>query len=114
MFNGEITADTWYSPFIRRYITQYTLTPPDLDPQSFNLHYLRATTYLSQGRHQLALSDFSRLLQLKPDFHQAHLQRARILTKEGEFEEAQDELKGWSDSEKGKKDDEAKDLVSLA
>lgn len=54
------------------------------------------------------------MLQLKPDFHQAHLQRARILAKEGEFEEAQDELKGWLDSEKGKKDDEAKDLVSLA
>jgi DnaJ family protein C protein 3 len=84
----------------------------DLDPTSFNLHYLRATTYLSQGRHQLALTDFTKLLQLKPDFHQAHLQRARILAKEGDFEQAQKELGVWLKTDKGKGDEEAKELVS--
>lgn len=86
--------------------------PPDLDPTSFNLHYLRATTYLSLGRHPQALTDFSTLLVLKPDFHQARLQRGRILAKEGEFEEARREVGGWLGSEKGRGDEEGEELVS--
>jgi DnaJ family protein C protein 3 len=71
---------------------------------------LRATTYLSQGRHAQALSDFSTLLTLKPDFYTAHLQRSRILSKEGQFSQALEALGKWLQSPKGKADGESKEL----
>jgi hypothetical protein len=58
------------------------------------------------------LTDFSTLLALKPDFHQARLQRGRILAKEGEFGEARVEVEGWLASDKGRGDEEGVELVS--
>lgn len=93
----------------------------ELDPQSFNLQYLLATTHLQQGKHSQALSSFSKLLELKPDFIQAHLQKAKILTKDGSFEAAKKEVqeflkgmkgKGEVDAKLAKDRDDAKDLVS--
>ncbi|KAJ9113203.1 hypothetical protein QFC22_006042 [Naganishia vaughanmartiniae] len=76
----------------------------ELDPQSFNLHYLLATTQLHQGKHSQALASFSKLLELKPEFIQAHFQRAKILAKDGSLESAKKEvqefLKGLTAKEK--------------
>ncbi|KAI5449980.1 hypothetical protein NCC49_003871 [Naganishia albida] len=92
----------------------------ELDPQSFNLQYLLATTHLQQGKHSQALSSFSKLLELKPDFIQAHLQKAKILTKDGSFEAAKKEVqeflkgmkgKGEVDAKLAKDRDDAKDLL---
>lgn len=94
----------------------------ELDPQSFNLQYLLATTHLQQGKHSQALSSFSKLLELKPDFIQAHLQKAKILTKDGSFEAAKKEVQEFLKGMKGKgevepklaKDrDDANELVCL-
>jgi DnaJ family protein C protein 3 len=71
-------------------------------------YYKRATAYLSLGRHSAALDDFDRILQLNPAFAQAHLQRSKILAKEGEFDKAQSELKAYG---KSKQDPEADLLV---
>lgn len=80
----------------------------DLDPSSYVNYYKRATAYLSLGRHSAALDDFDRILQLNPAFVQAHLQKAKILAKEGDFSAAQSELQAYG---KSKKDVEAEELV---
>lgn len=76
----------------------------ELDPHSFNLQYLLATTQLHQGKHSQALASFSKLLELKPEFIQAHFQRAKILAKDGSLEDAKKEvqefLKGLKAKEK--------------
>lgn len=58
-------------------------------------YFKRATAYLSLGRHHAAVDDFSTLLDLKPDFDNAFLQRARIYTKEGNFDLALQDLKTY-------------------
>lgn len=72
-------------------------------------YYKRATAYLSLGRSTSALDDFERILQLNPSFSQAHYQKAKILAKEGDFHEADKELKAFG---KLKIDPEAEELVS--
>lgn len=71
-------------------------------------YYKRATAYLSLGRSSAALDDFDRILQLNPAFVQAHYQKAKVLAREGEFEEAGRELKAFG---KSKTDAEAATLV---
>ncbi|GFZ49009.1 hypothetical protein JCM24511_06758 [Saitozyma sp. JCM 24511] len=80
----------------------------DLDPSSYVNYYKRATAYLSLGRHSAALDDFDRILQLNSAFVQAHLQKAKILAKEGDFSAAQSELQAYG---KSKKDVEAEELA---
>ncbi|KAK4685242.1 hypothetical protein P7C73_g4911, partial [Tremellales sp. Uapishka_1] len=82
---------------------------PDLEPSSYINYYKRATAYLSLGRHSSALDDFDSILRLNPSFAQAHLQKAKILAKEGQFEKAQAELKAFG---KTKSDPEATELAS--
>lgn len=81
----------------------------ELDPHSFNLQYLLATTQLHQGKHSQALASFSKLLELKPEFIQAHFQRAKILAKDGSLEDAKKEvqefLKGLKAKEKQGEED---------
>ncbi|KAK1926612.1 putative Co-chaperone [Papiliotrema laurentii] len=79
----------------------------ELDPSSYVNYYKRATVYLSLGKHSAALDDFDAILRLNPGFAQAHWQKAKILAKEGRFDEAQAELKQYS---KSKVDSEAEDL----
>ncbi|WWC67535.1 uncharacterized protein I206_101444 [Kwoniella pini CBS 10737] len=80
----------------------------DLDPSSYANYYKRATAYLSAGRHSAALDDFDKILEINPAFAQAHLQKAKILAKEGEFEKAQSELKAYG---KSKVDTESEELA---
>ena len=81
----------------------------DLEPSSYVNYYKRATAYLSLGRSSSALDDFERILQLNPAFAQAHYQKAKILAKEGDFDQAGRELKAFG---KSKSDPEAEELVS--
>jgi len=64
---------------------------------------------LSLGRSSSALDDFERIVQLNPAFAQAHYQKAKILAKEGDFDQAGKELKAFG---KSKSDPEAEELVS--
>lgn len=41
---------------------------------------------MSLGRNNAALEDFTKILSIKPDFHQALLQRAKIYAKEGNLD----------------------------
>lgn len=40
----------------------------DADPNSYMSYYRRATVYLATGKFKPALQDFSRVIELKPDF----------------------------------------------
>lgn len=51
-------------------------------------YYKRATVLLAMGRFRSALHDLNKVIELKPDFTSARMQRANVLTKQGLFEEA--------------------------
>ncbi|WWD21936.1 hypothetical protein CI109_106424 [Kwoniella shandongensis] len=86
----------------------------DLDPNSYVNYYKRATAYLSMGRHGAALDDFDQILKINPAFAQAHLQKAKILAKEGEFEKSKSELKAYGKSKKDVESDELLESVDVA
>ncbi|KAI9247441.1 hypothetical protein BDA99DRAFT_525928 [Phascolomyces articulosus] len=65
------------------------------DPDNYLSYYKRATAYLSLGRNNAAADDFSKILDLKPDFDQALMQRARIYVKEGDFSLAKMDLEKY-------------------
>lgn len=67
---------------------------------------------MSLGRHQQALQDLEALLKLKPDYHAAHLLKAKLYAKEGSFEEGEKEVNIWL--KHNKNDQEGKELVSTA
>lgn len=62
------------------------------EPDNYLTYFKRATAYLSLGRNNAAADDFSTILNLKPDFDKALMQRARIYVKEGDFESAIEDL----------------------
>ncbi|KAI8595539.1 hypothetical protein EDD21DRAFT_37184 [Dissophora ornata] len=64
----------------------------DRDPSNYLTYFKRAATYLTLGRNNQALADFSTILKLKPDFGQALLQRGKLYTKSGDFIKAKEDL----------------------
>jgi DnaJ family protein C protein 3 len=62
------------------------------------------------GRNNAAAEDFTTILNLKPDFDKALIQRARIYVKEGNFELAIADLKSFLSNNSN--DKEAEKLVS--
>jgi DnaJ family protein C protein 3 len=73
-------------------------------------YYKRATAYLSLGRNNAAADDFTTILNLKPDFDKALLQRARIYVKEGNFQLALNDLIKYLKT--NPKDEETEKLVN--
>jgi len=55
-------------------------------------YYKRATVFMALSRSRPALTDLDRVIELKPDFVQARVQRGSILTKMGRLDEAHIEL----------------------
>lgn len=65
-------------------------------PADYLLYYKRATAYYSLSRHQAALSDFDKVLELTSDsFDKAYLMKARILAKDGRWTEAREAIKKY-------------------
>lgn len=58
------------------------------DPSNYLTLFKRGATYLSLGRPSQASADFDAVLQLKPDFEAALLQRARLRAKAGNWDAA--------------------------
>ncbi|KAE8265395.1 hypothetical protein A4X09_0g6658 [Tilletia walkeri] len=71
------------------------------DPSHWLTYYRRATALLSVGRSSAALDDFDTLLKLNPSFSKARLEKARVLAKDGQLDEAQSELKHFFKLAKG-------------
>ncbi|CAL8268138.1 unnamed protein product [Lota lota] len=65
----------------------------DGDPQNYMSYYRRATVYLAMGKSKSALPDLSRVIELKPDFTSARLQRGNLLLKQGSLDEAESDFK---------------------
>lgn len=66
-----------------------------MEPDNYITYFKRATTYLTLGRNNAAVDDFSKILCLKPDFDKALLQRARIYVKDGNFDLAVQDLEKY-------------------
>lgn len=60
----------------------------ELDSTSYSNYYKRATAYISLGRNGAAIDDLDRIVELNPAFVQAHLQKGRVLAKDGDFARA--------------------------
>ncbi|KAI9738208.1 MAG: hypothetical protein M1834_008706 [Cirrosporium novae-zelandiae] len=58
------------------------------DPSNYLSIFQRGAAYLSLGKNSKASEDFDRALKIKPDFEGALLQRARIKSKNGEWDAA--------------------------
>ena len=75
--NGETNdALTYYDVAISR------------DPNNYLTYFKRGATYLSLGRTAQAQEDFDKVLSIKPGFEGALLQRAKIKSKNGEWDAA--------------------------
>lgn len=74
-----------------------------VDPDNYLSYYRRATAALSLGRSGSALADFDKINLMNPKFPQAHLQKAKLLTKDGRLDRAKESLNHYM---KLKKDDE--------
>ena len=59
------------------------------DPNNYLTYYKRGTVYLALGKAKFALLDLDRVLELKPDFTSARLQRGNVLLKQAQFEKAE-------------------------
>lgn len=58
------------------------------DPSNYLTYYKRGTVYFALGKAKFAITDFSKVLDLKPDFIAAKLQRANVNMKLGLLTEA--------------------------
>ena len=63
------------------------------DNRNYMTYFRRATTYLAMSRHSAALSDFDKVLSLKPDFSAAILQRGKVMASLGRWDAALEDLK---------------------
>ncbi|ETN62741.1 Tetratricopeptide repeat protein [Anopheles darlingi] len=62
------------------------------DPSNYLTYFKRGTVYFALGKAKFAVSDFSRVLELKPDFTAARAQRASVFLKMGDFDNAETDL----------------------
>lgn len=60
----------------------------DGDPYNYLTYYRRATVYLALGKSRSALPDLNKVLELRPDFTAARVQRGNVLLKQGLLQEA--------------------------
>ncbi|GJJ08015.1 hypothetical protein Clacol_002222 [Clathrus columnatus] len=69
----------------------------DLSPASYLLYFKRATAQLSLNRHDSALADFDKVLELTGgNFDKAYFSKGKIFAKEGKWAEAKKMLKSYT------------------
>lgn len=59
------------------------------DPNNYLTYFKRGTVYLALGKAKNAISDFDRVLEIKPDFIAARVSRGNIHLKQGSYDLAQ-------------------------
>ncbi|XP_063069395.1 dnaJ homolog subfamily C member 3a [Engraulis encrasicolus] len=77
----------------------------DGDPRNYMAYYRRATVYFAMGKSKSALPDLSKVIELKPDFTAAVLQRGNLLLKQGKLDEAEVDFKRVLNSNPNDKDE---------
>lgn len=86
------------------------------DPSNYITLFQRGAAFLSIGKNSQASDDFNRVLELKPDFEGALLQRSRLQARSAHWKEALQDLEraGKKTSEEYKELEEARDAAGLA
>jgi DnaJ family protein C protein 3 len=69
------------------------------DPNNYLTYFKRGATYLSLGRTVQATHDFDKVLEIKPGFEGALVQRAKIKAKNGEWDAAKKDFITHGNSE---------------
>lgn len=62
------------------------------DSSNYLTYFKRGTVYFALGKAKFALADFTKVLELKPDFTAARVQRGTVHLKLGEYDEAEIDL----------------------
>lgn len=62
------------------------------DPDNYLTYYKRGTVYLALGKAKFAINDFSKVLELRPDFTAARIQKGHVHMKLGEYDQAQQDF----------------------
>ncbi|KAK2144538.1 hypothetical protein LSH36_748g01016 [Paralvinella palmiformis] len=63
------------------------------DPNNYMTYFRRATVYLALGKSKSALPDLDKVIELKPDFNSARLQRANVKLKQGQLDDAEEDYR---------------------
>jgi DnaJ family protein C protein 3 len=85
------------------------------DPQNYLTYFKRGATYLSLGRTIQATHDFDKVLEIKPGFEGALVQRAKIRAKNGEWDAANKDFIAHGNSAEDLAElEEAKGAATLA
>ncbi|KAJ5633022.1 hypothetical protein N7490_009361 [Penicillium lividum] len=86
------------------------------DPTNYITIFQRGAAYLSIGKNPQASEDFNRVLELKPDFEGALLQRSRLRARNAHWKEALQDLEraGKKSSSEYTELEEARDAAGLA
>ncbi|VDD85873.1 unnamed protein product [Enterobius vermicularis] len=71
------------------------------DPTNYQSYYRRATVYLAMGKSKAAVPDLDRVIELKPDFIMARVQRGNVLLKQGHLDEAEADFKAAANGGSG-------------
>ncbi|KAI9373212.1 hypothetical protein BJX61DRAFT_503790 [Aspergillus egyptiacus] len=110
------TAKTHLSSGSPREALVYLDTAISKDPSNYLTIFQRGAAYLSLGRRGQALDDFDRVLQLKPDFESALLQRARLKSNTADWAGALSDLEraGKRSLSEYKDVENARDSAALA
>lgn len=62
---------------------------PEGDPTNFLTFFRRGTVYFALGKARNALVDFTKAIELKPDFTAARVQRGNVYMKMGDYQNAE-------------------------
>lgn len=85
------------------------------DPQNYLTYFKRGATYLSLGRTIQATHDFDKVLEIKPGFEGALVQRGKIRAKNGEWDAAKKDFIAHGNSAEDLAElEEAKGAATLA
>uniref|UniRef100_A0A0N5AL62 J domain-containing protein n=1 Tax=Syphacia muris TaxID=451379 RepID=A0A0N5AL62_9BILA len=74
------------------------------DRTNYQSYYRRATVYLAMGKSKIAIPDLDRVIELKPDFLMARVQRGKVLLKQGYLDKAEEDLKAAIKADSGNSD----------
>lgn len=111
------TGDTLLAAGDKRGALDHFNVAIEKDPLNYITIFKRATVYLALNRPKQAHADFDAVLELKPDFKNALIQRARIKTKSGDWEAARKDygrLEGNEWEEQLKELEEAEESEKVA
>ncbi|XP_048745467.1 dnaJ homolog subfamily C member 3-like [Ostrea edulis] len=84
----------------------------DGDPHNYLTYFRRATVFLALGKSKSALPDLTKVIELKPDFTAARIQRGNVLLKQGKMDDAEKDFAAVL--ERGRNDEAYSQMNAIA